>query len=87
MKTLDVLRKNLRNARLGTGITQQALAELTSLDYKYYQDLEAGRVSGVTIATIEKLSEALHVEVWKLFHLDVIPESKVKRAKSEKIDR
>lgn len=57
------------------------------MDYKYYQELESGRLSGLTFATIEKVAEFFGIEVWKLFHPDVIPEVKAKRARSPRIDR
>ena len=87
MKSFPILRKNLRSLRLGLGLTQLALAEKTGLDYKYYQDLEAGRLTGITLATIERLADALDAEVWKLFHPDIIPVAKIKNARSKKIDR
>lgn len=69
------------------GLTQQAVAEKAQLSYKYYQDLEAGRLPGLTLATIEKLAVMLGVDVWKLFHPDIIPEAKAKRARARKIVR
>ena len=87
VQTFAVFRENIRRLRLSSGLTQQALAEKTQLSYKYYQNLEAGRLPGLTLATIEKLAATLEVEVWKLFHPDVIPEAKSKRARSEKIVR
>lgn len=57
------------------------------MDYKYYQDLESGRLPGVTLATIQKLADFLEVEVWMLFHPDVIPAADVKKARAPKIDR
>lgn len=87
MKTFPVLRENLRRLRLGAGLTQQMLAEKTGISYKYYQDLEAGRLAGITLATIEKLADTLETDVWKMFHPDVIPIAPIKRARSEPIDR
>ena len=84
---LPLLRENLRRLRLGKGWTQQELAERASLTYKYYQDLEAGRLTGLTLATIEKLAGVLEVEGWKLFHPDVIPPTSARRARSSPVDR
>ena len=87
MKPFSILRQNLRRLRLQAGLTQLALAEKASLDYKYYQDLESGRLTGITLATIEKLAEFFSTEVWKLFHPNIIPDAKIKKARSAKIDR
>lgn len=87
MQIIPILRQNLRRARLGKGWTQQELAEKALLTYKYYQNLEAGRVTGLTIATIEKLAVVLEVEAWKLFHPSAVPEATIERARSAKIDR
>ena len=83
---LQVLRENLRRLRLGKGWTQQELAERASLTYKYYQDLEAGRLTGITLATIEKLSGVLEVEGWKLVHPNEIPPVAAKRARANSVE-
>ena len=87
VQTFAVFRENIRRSRLNLGLTQQALAEKTQLSYKYYQNLEAGRLPGLTLATIDKLAATLGVEVWKLFHPNMIPQAQAKRARSEKIER
>lgn len=88
MKTFAVFRENLRRLRLGLGLTQQVLAEKTQLSYKYYQNLESGRLAGITLATIERLAQNLGVDVWQLFHPEIIPpQAKGKRARSDKIER
>lgn len=87
MKTFSLLTQNLRRARLSAGLTQQVLAERAGLDYKYYQDLESQRLSGITVATIDKIAEVLSVEVWRLFHPTEIPEPPIKKARSPRIDR
>jgi transcriptional regulator with XRE-family HTH domain len=72
---------------LNFGLTQQALAEKAGVSYKYYQDLEAGRLAGLTLATVERLSGALGVEAWKLFHPGAIPESIRAKAWSSRMQR
>ena len=87
MKLTDIIRRNLRSSRLGKGLSQQAVAERADLAYKYYQEIEAGRVSALKLPTIEKLANCLELEPWMLLHPDIIPEVKVKKARAEKIDR
>ncbi|AHF92436.1 DNA-binding protein [Opitutaceae bacterium TAV5] len=78
---------NLRRARLNSGLTQQALAEKAGVAYKYYQDLEAGRLAGLTLATVERLSDALGIDAWKLFHPGAIPEPTRTKARSPQTHR
>ena len=87
MTTVALLRRNLRSSRLSKGLSQQALAELADLTYKYYQEIEAGRISAIKLPTIEKLAKCVGVEPWMLLHPDVIPEVKLKKAPAKKIDR
>jgi transcriptional regulator with XRE-family HTH domain len=84
---LPVLRRNLRSARLNAGLTQQAFAEKAGVSYKYYQDLEAGRIEGLTLATIERLATAWRVEGWKVFHPDAVPTPVRARARSPMVRR
>ena len=85
--TINLLRRNLRSSRLSKDLSQQALAEHADLAYKYYQEIEAGRVSAIKLPTIEKLAKCLDVEPWMLLHPDIIPEVKGKKVRAEKIDR
>jgi len=71
-------------ARLNASLTQEVLAERAKVSYKYYQNLEAGRLEGLTLSTIERLAGALRVEVWKLFHSNAIPAPTRKRARKSK---
>ena len=87
VKITAILRRNLRSLRLTIGLSQQALSEHADLAYKYYQEIEAGRVSAIKLPTIEKLAKCLKVEPWMLLHPDIIPEVTVKKARAEKIDR
>jgi transcriptional regulator with XRE-family HTH domain len=86
VQTYAVFRENLRRLRLELGLTQQDFSEKAQLSYKYYQDLEAGRLPGLTLATIDKLAQTLGVDVWTLFHPDIIPNPTFKRARAPKIE-
>jgi len=55
--------KRLRKKR---GYTQEKLAELTKIDYKYIQRLESKKPPAVKIDTIQRIAKALKVDPSKL---------------------
>jgi len=59
-------RRLVRALRLKRGLTQEALAERASLDYKYYQRFELGTTPAPALATLEKLSRTLGIKLWVL---------------------
>lgn len=52
--TLKQLRKN-------KGLTQEKLAEMSDIDYKYLQKLESSNPSSPTLSVLEKLSHGLGI--------------------------
>lgn len=62
-----LLGERVRELRLKTGMTQEKLAALTGIDYKYIQKIEGKNPPAVRIDTIEKLAMALKVSTAKLF--------------------
>jgi len=56
----------VRALRLKKGLTQEALAERASLDYKYYQRFELGATPAPVLTTLEGLAKALGVKPWLL---------------------
>jgi len=50
--------KHLKDLRGKKKITQQKLAELADLEYKYIQRLESKKPSSPTLNTLEKLAKA-----------------------------
>ena len=66
MECLNNLRANLRRLRLIQGFTQQTVAECAGIEYKYLQNIEAGRWPNLTLATLEKIADALSVKPWEL---------------------
>lgn len=52
--TLKQLRKN-------KGLTQEKLAEMSDIDYKYLQKLESKNPSSPTLSVLEKLSHGLGI--------------------------
>ena len=58
--------KNLRKFRKARKFTQQKLAELADIEYKYIQRLEGKNPTAVRIDTIAKLAKALKINPSKL---------------------
>ncbi len=66
---LKQIGKNLKKERNKNGFTQEMIAEINNIDYKYYQRIEAGTVN-ITIKTLLKLSKSLNINPCKLFDID-----------------
>ena len=62
IKSRLTLGKNIKSFRKLQGITQEKLAEMTGIDYKYLQRIEGKKPPAVRIDTIDKLAEALKVK-------------------------
>lgn len=60
------LLKNLRLLRKRHSISQERIAELSGLDYKFYQAVEAGRRPNVTLATLDNIAEVYGVSGYQL---------------------
>ena len=54
--------KNIRNCRKKLGYTQEKLAELANIDYKYLQKLEGKNPPNIKVETIARLAKALKVD-------------------------
>jgi len=57
---------NLIHIRKGFGLSQKAFAVKVGLTHNFINDIEKGN-KGVSIATIERLSETLDVEPFRFF--------------------
>ena len=66
MECLENLRQNMRRIRLNSGLTQQKVADLAGVEYKYLQHIEAGRWPNLTLETLQKIADALQVKPWEL---------------------
>ncbi|MGA2774926.1 MAG: helix-turn-helix transcriptional regulator [Candidatus Omnitrophota bacterium] len=53
--------KHLKDLRRKKKITQEELAELANLEYKYIQRLEGKKPSSPTLNTLEKLAKAFSI--------------------------
>lgn len=62
--------KNLRALREKRGLTQEKLAELVGIDYKYIQKIEGKNPPNIKLETIEKLAKTLKVDPAKLLKIE-----------------
>ena len=60
------LAKRIRQLRKKYGYTQNELAEKAGIDYKHIQRLEGKNPPAVRIDTLEKIANALGIEIEKL---------------------
>lgn len=51
----------LKKLRKSKGLTQEKLAEMSDIDYKYLQKLESKNPSSPTLSVLEKLSHGLGI--------------------------
>lgn len=56
------LGKKIRSLRRKIGLTQETLAEMTDIDYKYIQRIEGKNPPAIKIDTIGRLAKALRVK-------------------------
>lgn len=56
---------SIRRYRLAAGLRQEDAAELAGIGWRYWQEIEAGRVN-VTLSTIVRIADALGVSFWDL---------------------
>jgi transcriptional regulator with XRE-family HTH domain len=66
MECLNNLRTNLKRIRLLQGRTQQDVADTMGVEQKYFQSIESGRWPNLTLSTLQKIADALHVKPWEL---------------------
>lgn len=57
----NIFAKRLRELRKSKGLTQEKLAEMSDIDYKYLQKLESSNPSSPTLSVLEKLSRGLGI--------------------------
>jgi len=60
--------KHLKKLRSKKKLTQEELASLADLEYKYIQRLESKKPSSPTLNTLEKLAKAFNTTVSKLLN-------------------
>jgi len=60
--------KRLKDLRKRKKLTQEELADLAGLEYKYIQRLESKKPSSPTLNSLEKLAKAFGMRVSKLLN-------------------
>ena len=58
-----------KELRKDSGLTQERLAEIANIDYKFYQKIEYGQ-RNITLKTILKISTALGIKLKDFFNFD-----------------
>ena len=58
--------QTLKSLRTSHKLTQEELAHLSGIDYKYLQKLEGSKPSSPTLETLEKLSKGLNISLVEL---------------------
>ncbi len=58
--------KKLKELRKKKGITQERLAELAGIDYKYLQKIEGKNPPNIKIETLERLVKTFNISISKL---------------------
>ena len=71
MNDLYQIAPRLRELRKLTGLTQEEFAEHAGMNYKFYQQLEAGRRKLFRIDTVQRICCAYCIELWEFFHPDI----------------
>ena len=56
----------LKDLRKKRGLTQERLAELADIDYKYLQKIEGKNPPNIKIETLEKLAKVFNISLSKL---------------------
>lgn len=59
--------QKIKEIRKKRGYTQEKLAELASIDYKYLQKIEGKSPPALKVDTIDRLAKALKISTVKLF--------------------
>ncbi len=66
MPTLTGLASRLRQLRQRHKLTQEQFAETIGLNYKFYQQIEAGRKKQIWLETVERLAAGFRLKAWQL---------------------
>ena len=77
-KVLKELGRRIGRARLAANLTQEEAAAACGIDYKRWQELEAGRVNA-TMRTLVRVAKGLGIGVWDLLGSAPAPEATPRR--------
>lgn len=67
VNTISFIAARLRELRKRNGLTQERVAELAKIGYKYYQLLESGRKRHIWVDTVERLAAVHEVALHEFF--------------------
>lgn len=76
MEEFEALRLRLRQLRKIHELTQEEVAELASIDAKYYQDLELGRRDNPGLSVLINLAKVYAIRVYQLLSPE-LPKTKI----------
>ncbi len=76
-KTLQLLSERLKELRTRHDLTQESLAQMSGIAYKYFQEIEGCRRDNLELLTIERIASVFGLEAYELF-LDTLPETELK---------
>jgi len=62
----SLLLKNIKLIRERHGLTQERVAELAGIDYKFYQSIEAARRPNVTLSTLDQIAGVYGISGYNL---------------------
>jgi transcriptional regulator with XRE-family HTH domain len=65
----EIVGYNIAWYRKKCGLRQVDVSEMTGINYRYYQDIEAGK-RNITLDTLQKISNALNVKIEHLISLE-----------------
>jgi transcriptional regulator with XRE-family HTH domain len=65
-ETLNRLRIHLRKLREICSLSQEDVAHLAGIDYKFYQSIEAGRKKELRVSTLERIAKAYGLQAYQL---------------------
>lgn len=68
-KYLQRVGRNIKSARLKAGLRQVDIEEKIGLNYRHYQNIEAGK-SNLTLETLFRLAKLFKVSVKELVSID-----------------
>ena len=66
MDIIKTFGKNVKRLRLERGLSQEKFAEMCGLHRTYISDVERFQRS-IALDNVQKIADALHIEVYKLF--------------------
>ncbi len=64
------LAKNVKKYRIEIGFTQDRVAEIANIEYKYFQSIAGRNPPNITLETLNKLSKALKASPAELLKED-----------------